>query len=181
MPDDPNAAPEGEQETPPEGAETPGATGETDPTPPEGAENPDAVRAALRAEREAAKAARADARAAKAAAAEAEALVASLTGERDSLASKLAEAEGTIPELTGKLDRYEVAAETGLDLSLALRLTGSTREELAADAAELRKLIGGGADFDGGARTPAPSKGTPEQEHGAFIAGLLRGGGTPTD
>ena len=37
--------------------------------------------------------------------------------------------------------RYEVAAEKGLDLALASRLTGATREELEADADVLKGLI----------------------------------------
>lgn len=49
--------------------------------------------------------------------------------------------------------RYEVAAETGLPLALASRLTGSTREELAADAETLKTLIPVGATPP---RTPAP-------------------------
>lgn len=49
--------------------------------------------------------------------------------------------------------RYEIAAETGLPLALASRLTGSTREELAADAETLKTLIPVGATPP---RTPAP-------------------------
>ena len=37
--------------------------------------------------------------------------------------------------------RYEVAAEKGLDLKLATRLAGSTKEELEADADVLKALI----------------------------------------
>lgn len=37
--------------------------------------------------------------------------------------------------------RYEVAADKGLDLKLAARLTGTTREELEADADVLKGLI----------------------------------------
>lgn len=37
--------------------------------------------------------------------------------------------------------RYEVAADKGLDLKLAARLSGTSREEIEADAEELMKLI----------------------------------------
>jgi len=37
--------------------------------------------------------------------------------------------------------RYEVAVENGLDLKLAARLTGDTKEALAADAVELKNLL----------------------------------------
>ncbi|UJP39334.1 hypothetical protein [Cellulomonas palmilytica] len=66
--------------------------------------------------------------------------------------------------------RYEVAADKGLDLKLAGRLTGSTRAELEADADELKSLIpaaaptgpkpdrsqgGGNGDADKGASVSA--------------------------
>lgn len=44
-------------------------------------------------------------------------------------------------EATAKALRYEVAADKGIDLALASRLTGSTREELEADADKLMTLI----------------------------------------
>lgn len=44
-------------------------------------------------------------------------------------------------ENAAKALRYEVAAEKGLDLKLAPRLTGTTREELEADAEALMALI----------------------------------------
>jgi len=52
--------------------------------------------------------------------------------------------------------RYEVAAEAGIPLALAARLTGSTREEIAADAETFKTLIPAGATPP---RTPAPDPG----------------------
>jgi len=52
--------------------------------------------------------------------------------------------------------RYEVAAEAGIPLTLAARLTGSTREEIAADAEALKALIPAGATPP---RNPAPDPG----------------------
>ena len=146
----------------------------------EGAQNPDAFKRALDAERQAAKDAKAQARDLKRQLDEAREQINALTSERDELKTKLGETEGRIPGLESKIMRYEVAAAKGLDLKLASRLNGSTREELEADADELVKLIGNGApadDLDGGARETAPKKGTPEQEHAKLLAGLfgLRG------
>lgn len=41
-----------------------------------------------------------------------------------------------------KLAKYDVAAQTGLPLDLAMRLQGSTAEELTADAEKLLELVG---------------------------------------
>lgn len=41
------------------------------------------------------------------------------------------------------IQRYEVAADKGLDLKAARRLQGSTREELESDADDLIALLGG--------------------------------------
>jgi hypothetical protein len=77
------------------------------------AERPDAVRSALRHERAVARSAQADA-------------------ERWRARAVLAEARAL---------RVEVAFERGLDPNAARWLRGSTREELEADAAELRRVI----------------------------------------
>ncbi len=55
----------------------------------------------------------------------------------DALAAARAEAEQSRAQAL----RYEVAARKGLDLALAARLTGSTKEELEADAEALMALI----------------------------------------
>lgn len=60
--------------------------------------------------------------------------------------------------------KYEVAAEAGLDLKLAARLTGTTREELVADATALKELVGATPntpqpDPNQGGGSNAPAKG----------------------
>lgn len=52
-------------------------------------------------------------------------------------------------EAEAKLLRYQVAADKGLDLKLVNRISGSTQEELEADADALIELLGN-------ATTPAP-------------------------
>lgn len=71
--------------------------------------------------------------------------------------------ESAIAERDMKLLRYEVAAAKGLDLKAALRLQGSTREELEADADEFSKSFGSGvSEIPGaGARGSAEVKTTP--------------------
>jgi hypothetical protein len=72
------------------------------------------------------------------------------------------EAEKRATDAEARALRYEVAAAKKLPLKLAARLTGSTKEEMEADADELLELVGGEdqtTDFDGGARksTKAPA------------------------
>lgn len=71
-------------------------------------------------------------------------------------AEALQEAQKAATENATKALRYEVAAEKGLPLALASRLTGSTKEELLADADTLKSLIPAGAP---GAPKPDPSVG----------------------
>lgn len=56
-------------------------------------------------------------------------------------AEALENAKKAAAEAAARALRYEVAAEKGLPLALAARLTGATKEELAADADALRALI----------------------------------------
>lgn len=56
-------------------------------------------------------------------------------------AEALAAAQASASEAAAKALRYEVAAAKGLDLALAARLSGSTLEELEADADALMTLI----------------------------------------
>lgn len=60
--------------------------------------------------------------------------------------------------------RYEIAAEKGLDLALAGRLTGSTKEELEADAEKLMALIPKAhkADTPNGPTVPGQQPGGPQ-------------------
>lgn len=139
---------------------------------PEGADKPDAVKAAIKAERDAAKAARK----------EADDLRAKLREHEDRNKTdeqKLTERAERADAAEAKALRYEVAAAKGIDLRLALRLTGSTREELEADADTLKGLVKSetpSPDLDGGARKTAPKpKVDPEKAHGQFLADLLGG------
>lgn len=74
------------------------------------------------------------------------------------------EKEAAIAEREAKLLRYEVAAAKGLDLKAALRLQGSTREELEADADDFAKsfIAGGVGEVPGaGARGATDVRTTP--------------------
>jgi TolA-binding protein len=85
--------------------------------------------------------------------------------ESERLTERLAEAEKRATAAEGRADRFEVALEKGLDMTRAKRLTGSTREELEADADELHTWQAGSNEG------PAPSKPTE----------ALTGGGDPTE
>lgn len=74
-----------------------------------------------------------------------------------------------------KLLRYEVAAAKGIDVKLAGRLTGETREELEADAESLLDLIGATAP-----KTPKPdpsqgARGTKNASNAELFADALEG------
>lgn len=74
--------------------------------------------------------------------------------------------------------RYEVAAEHGLDMATAEFLSGTTREEMELQAEKLQQLLADKgkpttAGFDGGARTTAPQRGTPEEEHNKLLLQAL--------
>lgn len=74
------------------------------------------------------------------------------------------EKDVAIAERDAKLMRYEVAAAKGLDLKAALRLQGSTKEEIEADADEFAKsfVSGGVGEVPGaGARGSTEVKTTP--------------------
>lgn len=85
--------------------------------------------------------------------------------ESERLTERLAEAEKRAEAAESRADRFEVALEKGLDMTRAKRLTGSTREELEADADELQSWQAGPSE------QPAPSKPTE----------ALSGGGDPTE
>lgn len=55
--------------------------------------------------------------------------------------------------------KFRVAAEKGLSLSAAERLRGTTKEELEADADELKKLLGDGKNSGDGRPRPDHSQG----------------------
>lgn len=71
-------------------------------------------------------------------------------------ADDLKAAQALAEQNAAKALRYEIAAEVGLPLALAPRLTGATREEMLTDAATLQALIPAGATPP---RTPAPDPG----------------------
>lgn len=81
---------------------------------------------------------------------------ASKTAEQKA-ADDLAAARKAATESAARALRYEVAASKGLDLKLAPRLTGTTQEELEADADALKALLG----------TPAPKNPKPDPSAGA--------------
>jgi len=83
--------------------------------------------------------------------------------EQQKLAERATGAESRLAAAEARALRYEVAAEMGLPLSLAGRLQGTSKEELAADVTALKKELGlegadaggaGGSGFDGGVRRP---------------------------
>lgn len=67
--------------------------------------------------------------------------VGTLTAERDTWTAEKANLETRTGAAEQIAMRYDVAAESDLPLALASRLTGSTKEELVADAAKLKSLI----------------------------------------
>jgi hypothetical protein len=74
------------------------------------------------------------------------------TERLDALEKSDLEKASTIASKDALLLRYEIAAEKGIDLKAAARLQGTTREEIAADADEFKKLLtpgrsGGGTQF----------------------------------
>jgi hypothetical protein len=86
-------------------------------------------------------------------------------------AEALASAQAQANEAAARALRYEVAAEKGLDLALAARLTGATREELEADADTLMSLIPKAPD---GAPTAPPAGPTvPGQQPGGTSTAAL--------
>lgn len=83
--------------------------------------------------------------------------------ENERLATKVAQLEKDLSAATARADRFEVALDKGLDMVRAKRLSGTTREELEADADELKGWTAG------------ETKGTP-----AKPTEDLKGGGDPT-
>jgi hypothetical protein len=86
--------------------------------------------------------------------------------DSERLTEKVTQLEKDLATATARADRYEVALEKGLDMTRAKRLTGSTREELEADADELITWTAGTKDDN-----PVPGKPATD----------LKGGGDPTE
>lgn len=79
--------------------------------------------------------------------------------ELEKATGKVDELNGQVKSLTDENLRLRVAIDNKVPSDLVDRLRGSTKDELAADAEELMKRLGGGegtaTEFGGGARTPA--------------------------
>ncbi len=129
-----------------------------------GADKPDAVRNAIKAERE--KAAAAEKRAK-----EAEGKVREFEdrdkSEQEKAEQRAADAEKEAKDATAKLLRIEVAGAKKLPIGLAQRLRGDTKEELEKDADALLKEVGdgnggGSTSFEGGAAGRSSGGGSPD-------------------
>lgn len=97
--------------------------------------------------------------------------------ELEKAQTKAARLEQKAAEAESSLLRFEIAAEKKVPAEALDLLTGSTREELEAKADRLLELVkakeSGTPEFDGGAREPAPSPKTPEQEHNELAMALF--------
>jgi hypothetical protein len=96
--------------------------------------------------------------------------------ELEKLDGKLKKAEEAKLAADTKLLRFEVAAEKKVPADAVALLSGTTREELEAQAdklLELTKEAGKSPDFDGGAREPAPEQRKPEEAHNRDLLKLL--------
>ena len=89
---------------------------------------------------------------------------------------KITKAEQRAADAEAKLLRFEVATEKQVPAKLVALLTGTTREELEAQAALiLENAKPADPDFDGGPRDPSPPAKTPEDAHNEFVMGLFGG------
>jgi len=90
---------------------------------------------------------------------------------------KLTQIETAKAEAEAKLLRYEVASEKNIQGNLVDLLTGTSKEELEAQAdlilENVKPAEAPQATFDGGPRVPAPEPKTPDQAHNELIVGLL--------
>lgn len=139
-----DAVMEGDGTPPPPGADAaPGA--ETPPVVPDESKLGDGGKAAIAAERQAAK----DAKAALTTAqAELQKYKDAEKTAEERAADRLSAAEKVASESTRKALQYEAAAAAGLPLSAASRISGATAEEMATDATALKALIGNGKPAD---------------------------------
>lgn len=128
-----------------------------------GAQNPDAVRNAIKAERERAKVAK---KVADDATSEAEKLRAKVQefedrdkSEQEKAEKRAKDAEDKATKAEHKLLRLEVASAKKVPANLASRLVGENKAELEADADELMKSVKADdtVTLDGGARKTAKS------------------------
>lgn len=92
--------------------------------------------------------------------------------ELERATAKLERAEKAQAEAEARLVRYEVAAEKAIPPKLVPLLTGSTKEELEAQATLILEA-GPTPSFDGGARTPEPDARTADQRHNDTLLEIL--------
>lgn len=139
---------------------------------PEGAQNPDAVTALIRAERKLAKEANARAR-------ELEKQAADAAEAAKPLAERVSSAEQKAQEAELRALRLEVGVGLGLTPTLSRRLSGTTAEELATDAAALIAELGTKPTphvpgLDGGVKPPPPPANVdPSVAHSQTLVNLI--------
>jgi hypothetical protein len=83
--------------------------------------------------------------------------------EAEKQADALKAAQSEAQAAQNKAMKFEVAAELGLDLKLASRLNGNTREELLADGETLREQIGAAPQEKQKKMAPNPALGGGDQ------------------
>lgn len=96
--------------------------------------------------------------------------------ELERATAKTTKAEQRAAQAEAKLLRFEIATEKQVPSKLVPLLTGTTREELEAQAALLlENAKPADPDFDAGARDPAPPSKAPDQEHNDLLVSLFGG------
>lgn len=94
--------------------------------------------------------------------------------DAEKMADKLRKAEEARKESEAKLLRFEVATDKRVPAKAVKFLSGTTREELEAQADELIELASPATpDFDGGVRDPASPTKTPEDQHNEDLLRML--------
>lgn len=92
--------------------------------------------------------------------------------ESEKLTERTTQLEGDLTAAQKTALRYEIALDKGIPKTLAARLQGDTREEMEADAEELKTLAGVGdgkkaPSFDGGTKDDGDTSG------GSFLSKAL--------
>ena len=97
--------------------------------------------------------------------------------EQERLTERVAESERRAGVAEARLIRYEVAADRGLNLSLANAIAGETREEIEANADAIAQSLQSAQpkppSFDGGARTTPEQTKPADQAHNEFLLGIM--------
>lgn len=96
--------------------------------------------------------------------------------ELEKLTDQLQAEQKRAQEAQARLLRFEVATEKKVPTEAIDLLSGSTKEELEAQADRILSIAkqesAPAPSFDGGARDPAPEPKTPEQAHNDFLLQL---------